>query len=77
MNNLLTLQEAVAVVLLNKQNRTATFESIAEDIERRDLFPERKGGITLAEQVKIRTSIKSSKYKHWFDFIPPNIICLK
>jgi hypothetical protein len=34
---------------------------MAEDIDKRNLFPERKGGITLAEQVKIRTSIKSSK----------------
>jgi hypothetical protein len=77
MKNLLTLHEAVAIILLSKQNRTATFESIAEDIDRRNLFPERKGGITLAEQVKIRTSIKSSKYKHWFDFTAPNIIRLK
>jgi hypothetical protein len=35
MKNLLTLHEAVAVVFLNKQNRTATFEIIAEDIDRR------------------------------------------
>ena len=77
MKNLLTLHEAVAVILLNQENRTATFETIAEEIERRNLFPERKGGITLAEQVKIRTSIKSSKYKHLFDFIPPDTIKLK
>ena len=77
MRNLLRLHEAVAVILLQKQNRTATFETIAEDIDRRNLFPERKGGINLAEQVKIRTSIKSSKYKHWFDFTPPDIIRLK
>jgi hypothetical protein len=74
MKNLLTLHEAVVVILLNKKDRTATFESIAEDIEKRNLFPERKGGITLAEQIKIRTSIKCSKYKHWFDFTPPDTI---
>ena len=77
MKNLLTLHKAVAVILLNKQDRTATFESIAEDIDKRNLFPERKGGITLSTQVKIRTSIKSSKYKHWFDFTLPNIIRLR
>ncbi len=77
MKNLLTLHESVAVILLNKKNRSATFESIAEDIERRNLFPERKGGITLSEKVKIRTSIKSSKYKRWFDFKPPDINSLK
>ncbi|HVA98354.1 MAG TPA: hypothetical protein VNG53_05625 [Bacteroidia bacterium] len=52
MKNLLTLHEAVAVVLLNKQNRTATFESIAEDIDKRNLFPERKGGITFVRAGK-------------------------
>ena len=77
MKNLLTLHEAVVVVLLNQQNRTATFEKISEEIERRNLFPERKGGITLAEQIKIRTSIKSSKYRHWFDFLLPDTIRLK
>jgi hypothetical protein len=64
MRNLLKLHESVAVVLLSKTNRTATFQDIADEIEKRNLFPERKGGITLAEQIKLRTSIKSSKYKH-------------
>ncbi len=61
MKNLLTLHEAVAVVLSNQPNRKATFQTIADEIERRNLFPERKGGITLAEQIKLRTSISSSK----------------
>jgi len=77
MKNLLTLHEAVAVVLLSEPNRTATFQSIAGVIEKRNLFPERKGGITLAEQIKLRTSISSSKYKHWFDFTKPDILKLK
>jgi hypothetical protein len=64
MKNLLKLHEAIALVLLNLPNRTATFQKIADEIERRYLFPKRKGGITLGEQVKLRTSIKSSKYKH-------------
>ena len=76
MKNLLTLHEAVAVVLLKQPNRTATFQKIADEIERRNLFPERKGGITLAEQIKLRTSISSSKYKHWFEFTKPDIIKL-
>lgn len=76
MKNLLTLHEAVAVVLLKQPNRAATFQTIAKEIERRNLFPERKGGITLAEQIKLRTSISSSKYKHWFQFTEPNIIKL-
>ncbi len=77
MKNLLKLHEAVAVVLLGKRNRTATFEEIAQEIEKRNLFPERKGGITLAEQIKLRTSISSSKYQHLFDFSRPNLLVLK
>ncbi len=76
MKNHLTLHEAVAVVLLNQSNRTATFQTIANEIERRNLFTERKGGITLAEQIKLRTSISSSKYKHWFEFTKPDILKL-
>jgi len=77
MKNLLTLHEAVAVVLLKQPNRTATFQTIADEIERRNLFTERKGWITLAEQIKLRTSISSSKYKHWFEFDSPDNIRLK
>lgn len=77
MKNLLTLHEAVAVVLLKQPNRTATFETIAGEIERGNLFTERKGGITLAQQIKLRTSISSSKYKHWFEFTKPDTLTFK
>jgi hypothetical protein len=77
MKNLLTLHEAVAVVLLGEQNRTATIQTIANEVERRNLFPERKGHISLAEQIKLRTSISSSRYKTWFDFTKPDILKLK
>jgi len=77
MKNLLTLHEAVAVVLLKESNRTATFQIIADEIERRNLFPERKGGITLAKQIELRTAITSNKHKDWFEFTKPDIIKLK
>lgn len=77
MKNLLRLHEAVAVVLLSKPNRTATFEQIAKEILKRDLFPNRKGGITLSEQIRIRTSIASSRYKSWFHFTKPDILRLR
>ena len=77
MKNLLRLHEAVAVVLLGVPTRTATFQTIADEVERRKLFPERKGGISLSEQIKLRTSISSSKYKHWFEFTKPDILKLK
>lgn len=76
MKNLLTLHEAIAVVLLGEPGRTATFQTIANKIEKRNLFPERKGQITLPEQIKLRTSISSSKYKHLFQYTAPDKITL-
>ncbi|WP_418637790.1 hypothetical protein [Winogradskyella sp.] len=66
MKNLLTLHEAVVLVLLKQPSRTASFECIATEIERRNLFPERKGGIALSKQIQLRTSLSSSKYKSMF-----------
>lgn len=76
MKNLLTLHEAIAVVLLSQPDKTATFQTIADEVERRHLFPERKGGIILPEQIKLRTSISTSKYRHLFKFIKPDKIKL-
>lgn len=76
MKNLLTLHEAVAVVLLKYKDRTASFDAIAKEIEKRNLFPERKGNIELSKQIRLRTSIKSSRYKHLFTFLAPDKIKL-
>ncbi|MBI5541445.1 MAG: hypothetical protein HY951_15375 [Bacteroidia bacterium] len=75
MKNLLKLHEVV--VLLNQPDKTATFQTIADEVEKRNLFPNRKGGITLAKQIKLRTAIKSSKYKQLFEYIKPDTIKLK
>ncbi len=77
MKNLIRLHEAVAIVLLGKPNKTATLEQIAKEIRRRELFPNRKGGIELSEQIRIRTSISSSRYKSWFLFTRPDILKLR
>lgn len=77
MKNLLRLHEAIAVVLLNQSNRTATFQDIAKVIEKRKLFPERKGNIPLEVQIKLRAAISSSRYKDWFEFIEPDVLKLK
>lgn len=76
MKNLLTLDEAVAVVLFKQKDKTATFKIIADIIEKKNLFPERKGGITLEEQIKLRTTV-SAYYKVYFEYIKPNQIKLK
>ena len=77
MKNLLKLHEAIAVILLSQPNLCATFQTIASEIETRNLFPVRKGNISLIDQIKLRTSISSSKYKHWFDYTKPDILKLK
>ncbi|WP_139366923.1 hypothetical protein [Sediminibacterium ginsengisoli] len=77
MKNPLKLHEAVAVVLLSMPDKKSTFEAIADVIEKRGLFPIRKGGITLAKQIELRTTITSSRYKHFFNFITPNFLQLK
>ena len=74
MKNLLTLHEAIILVLLKQPNRTATYEIIAKEIDRRNLFPDRKNGILLSQQIKLRTSISSSNYKHLFNSISENEI---
>ena len=76
MKNLITLHEAVVIVLLKKPGRTATFEDIAQEIESRKLFEERKGGIALSEQIRLRTAIKSSRNKDWFVFREPDVLRL-
>jgi hypothetical protein len=46
-------------------------------IEKRDLFPKRKGGVTLAKQVMLRAAQSSKRYAHLFEIIDKNTIRLK
>jgi hypothetical protein len=64
---MLTLHEAVIIVLIKQPERTATYETIANEIQKRKLFPDRKENVSLSEQIRLRTSISSSKYKHMFE----------
>ena len=77
MRNLLRLHEAIAVILLAKPSRQSTFAIIAKEINKRKLFEKRKAGITLEEQIRLRTSISSSKYKYMFEFEKPDKLKLK
>lgn len=77
MKNLLFLHEAIAVVLLSKPGRTATFEEIADEIERRNLFPERKGGILLSKQVELRSVQSKGRYHYLFELVAPGTIRLR
>lgn len=77
--NLLSLHEAMVVALinLNKPTRTASFEEIAAFIIDRNLFPERKGGISLEEQVRLRTTRSNGAYADLFEEIGEGFIRLK
>ena len=63
MKNLLSLHEAITIALINinKENFSASFEEIANYIEKRNLYPERKGNIDLATQVMLRSTKSKRK----------------
>ena len=67
MENLLSLHEAIAVVLLKQSGRIATFDFITNQIAKRNLYKTKKGMNPAAKQVRSRTR----KYKHLFQFLPP------
>lgn len=79
MKNLLTLHEAIVVALinLNKENFMATFDEIAAYIEKRNLYPERKGGIDLAKQIMLRSTKSKGNYSYLFEQIDINSIKLR
>ena len=54
--NLLSLNEAIVNALINQPTRTAYFQDIADFIESRGLYNERKGNISLAKQIMLRST---------------------
>jgi len=79
MKNLLTLHEAIVVALINidKTNLTASFQEIADFIEKRNLYSERKGGIDLAKQVMLRSTKANGSYSYLFERVEHDKIKLK
>lgn len=75
--NLLSLHEAIAIALINKPNRAATFYEIACFIEERNLYPVRKGNVALVTQVMFRSTKAQGAYSHLFDQLDENSIRLK
>lgn len=67
--NLLTLHEAIVVALINldKDNYQASFDEIADYIERKSLFPEREGNIPLSKQIELRSVQSKGNYKYLFE----------
>lgn len=79
MKNLLSLHEAITIALINinKENFSASFEEIANYIEKRNLYPERKGNIDLATQVMLRSTKSKEKYTYLFERTSQNKIKLR
>lgn len=79
MKNLLSLHEAIIIALINinKETFTASFEEIATFIEKRNLYPERKGNIDLVTQVMLRSTKSKGKYSYLFTQIDENRIKIK
>ena len=76
----LKLHEAIAVVLLKKDNRTASLEALAEEINRRELYVQKKGTPTNKAQIRLRThrNTKSGRfYSYLFEFVDPDKVKLK
>jgi hypothetical protein len=77
MKNLLKLHEAIVLALINNDNRESTFDDIAKFIEKRNLFPMRKGGLSLSKQVMLRSTQSKNRYEYLFEKIDKNTIRLR
>lgn len=79
MKNLLAQHEAIVIALINinKENFTATFDEIASFIDNRGLYIERKGGIDLAKQIMLRATKSKGNYSYLFELIDKNSIKLR
>lgn len=79
MKNMLSLHEAIVIALINidKKNFSATFAEIADYIENRNLYPERKGGVELSKQVMLRSTKSKGAYHYLFTQIDSETIQLR
>ncbi|MDR6966121.1 effector-binding domain-containing protein [Flavobacterium arsenatis] len=79
MKNQLSLHEAIVIALINinKENFTASFKEIADFIEKRNLYPDRKGGIDLSTQVMLRSTKADNSYSYLFEIVGDDKIKIK
>lgn len=80
MQGKLELHEAIAVVLLSKEDRIATYKEISDEIAQRGLYFKKNGDSAPPEQIRLRTHPNTSagkSYSHLFDHIAPNRVRLK
>ena len=79
MKNLLTLHEAIVIALINIDKTTfaASFDEIANFIEKRNLFPDRKGGVDLGTQIMLRSTKAGGAYHYLFEQMDDSTISLR
>jgi len=79
MKNQLSLHEAIVIALINinKQTFSATFEEIAEYIDNRKLYDQRIGNIDLLTQVMLRATKSANRYSYLFERVNTTTITLK
>jgi hypothetical protein len=73
----LKLHEAIAVVLINKIGRTASFEEIADEINRRGLYIRKDGLLVPDYQIMQRSKLSNGQYHHLFEQVSCSQIKLK
>lgn len=73
----LKLHEAIAVVLLSKEDRKAHIQDIAEEINMRQLYHKKDGSALEASQVMMRTKLAKGQYHHLFDYLINDFVKLK
>lgn len=80
MNEKLKLHEAIAIVLLGTDNRMATTEEIAKEINRRKLYGQKDGSLINKEQIRLRTHTNTNSgkfYSHLFEYVEPDSVRLR
>ena len=77
--DLLSLHEAIVIALINldKQSFTATFDEVADYISKRKLYENRKGNIPLATQVMLRSTKAKGAYYYLFESVNEDSIRLR
>ncbi|MBY0482599.1 MAG: hypothetical protein K2Q21_14680 [Chitinophagaceae bacterium] len=73
----LYLHEAIALVLLSKEDRKASIDEIADEINKRNLYKRKDENDVPAYQIMQRTKLSSGQYHHLFEWSEPNMVRLR
>ena len=74
------LHEAIAIVLKEKENRTATIQEIANEINTKNLYQKKDASPVQPGQIRLRTHPNTKSggyYSYMFEYIELNKVKLK